>query len=219
MPTKITDSKNYHIVLLRHGESIANAQGYYQGQTDFTLTEIGKKQAHSLAKWWQKQGVTFDLIISSPLMRARQTAEIISSILELPLEFDPLWMERDAGLLSGLHQDDAEQLYPQPSFTHIYQPIGTTGESQWELYLRAGRALSDLLRRAPGRYLVVSHGGILNMVLYTILGIVPQANFHGVHFRFENTAYALLTYYPTHHYWYFEELNKGDRFKEIIGSH
>jgi broad specificity phosphatase PhoE len=76
---------------------------------------------------------------------------------------------------------------------HPYQAVGETGESQWELYLRAGRAVQNLLKNPPGRYLVVSHGGILNLAFYAILGIAPQANFTGPRFRFANTAYATPT--------------------------
>ena len=75
----MTDSANippskYNITLLRHGESLGNAGGIHQGQADFELSEIGLAQAHALADRWQRESVTFDRIISSPLLRARQTA-------------------------------------------------------------------------------------------------------------------------------------------------
>jgi broad specificity phosphatase PhoE len=88
-----------------------------------------------------------------------------------------------------------------------FDPLGKTGEGDWELYLRAGRAVLNLLRRPPGRYLVISHGGILNKVLYVMLGIVPQANFQGVHFRFDNTGFAVVEYDPATHTWLLERLN------------
>jgi broad specificity phosphatase PhoE len=93
-------------------------------------------------------------------------------------------------------------------------PIGETGETQWELYLRGGQAMQSLLGRPPGRYLVISHGGLLNMVLYAMLGIVPQANFQGAHFRFRNTAYAVLSYNPAEHYWVLEHLNERSHWTE-----
>ena len=200
-------SHKYEITFLRHGESVGNAEGYHQGQSDFPLTDRGRAQARALAERWLREEVTFHQMISSPLARARGTAEILAEALELPLEYDPIWMERDNGLLAGLRPEEAAVLHPRPSFIHPFLPIGETGESQWELYLRAGRAVQSLLGRGPGRYLVVSHGGILNMVLYSILGIVPQANFQGAHFRFQNTAFAVLSYNPTEHYWLMERLN------------
>ncbi len=196
----------YQIYFLRHGQSTGNANGYHQGQHDFPLSDKGVQQAQQLASLWKAKGIQFDVIISSPLSRARQTAEIIAQALSTPLELDPLWMERDAGLLSGLHSEEAKKLYPQPDFMSIYDKVGKTGESQWELFLRAGKAIDSLLKREPGHYLVVSHGGILNMTMYATLGIFPQANFHGAQFLFTNTGYAVLHFYPQTHNWLLVEL-------------
>jgi 2,3-bisphosphoglycerate-dependent phosphoglycerate mutase len=191
----------YTFIFLRHGESIGNAEGMHQGQADFPLTERGRAQVHALAERWIFEKRAFNQAISSPLMRARETAEVVSQALNIPLEFDALWMERDNGLLAGLHHDEAMQLHPRPPFIYPYLAIGVTGESQWELYLRGGRAVQSLLDRPPGAYLIVSHGGILNMVFYAILGIAPHANFNGPRFRFFNTAFATLTYEPSEHKW------------------
>jgi broad specificity phosphatase PhoE len=200
-------SIHYHITLLRHGESVGNAEGKHQGQSEFPLTELGKKQARALANRWQSENRLFDLIITSPLSRALQTAEILSETLHLKLEINDLWMERNNGVLAGLSPEEASQAYPRPPFIHPYFPIGQTGESQFQLYLRAGNAVQDLLNHPPGHYLVVSHGGILNMVLYAILGIAPQANFYGPRFRFGNTAFATLSYNPSEHKWYIHGIN------------
>ncbi|MEW6716233.1 MAG: histidine phosphatase family protein [Chloroflexota bacterium] len=197
----IPSEKLHCLTLLRHGESLGNAKGYYQGQADFPLTDKGIEQSHALAKLWQAEGVEFDLAISSPLRRARQTAEIIAQTLSLPLEFEPLWMERDVGQISGLSREEAAKRFPRPNFIHLYQPLGIDGESLLETYLRAGRAIQSLMIRPPGRYLIVSHGGILNMALYHILGITPLPNFQGPRFRFDNTGYATLTFEPEEHAW------------------
>jgi 2,3-bisphosphoglycerate-dependent phosphoglycerate mutase len=202
----------YTITLLRHGQSTANAEGYHQGQHDFPLSELGLRQAQALASRWLAEGAVFDHLIASPLARARQTAEIIAETLGLAVEFDPDWMERDNGVLAGLKYEVAAELHPRPPFIHPYQRIGRTGESQWELYLRAGRALSNLLYRPAGRYLVVSHGGLLNMVLYAALGIAPQANFQGPGFAFDNTSFAVLRYRPDVHDWLFLSFNDRQHF-------
>ena len=89
-----------------------------------------------------------------------------------------------------------------------YDPIGESGESNWDLYRRAGEAVQDLVNLPPGDYLVVSHGGFLNRVLYVILGIVPQVNFSGARFRFGNTSFAVLQYNPSRHIWLMDSLNK-----------
>lgn len=189
---------------------MGNAQGRVQGHADYSLTETGRKQAHALANRWLTEQVTFHRIISSPLARSRETAEIIAKALNLPIDFNPLWMERDYGNLSGMIWDNAVQTAHRPLYSDPYQPVGETGESLWDLYLRGGKALSNLLAYPPGNYLIVSHGGILNMVMYAILGIQPQADFRGARFNFRNTAFATFTYNPAEHVW--RVLGINDRF-------
>ena len=93
-------------------------------------------------------------------------------------------------------------------FTNPFSAIiEDEGEGDWELYLRAGQALQGLLRRAPGKYLVVSHGGLLNQVMYAVVGITPQANFSGPRFRFKNTGFAHVIYHPNSHRWQIDALN------------
>jgi 2,3-bisphosphoglycerate-dependent phosphoglycerate mutase len=197
----------FYFTILRHGESLGNFEGRHQGQADFPLTDLGRQQTRALVERWKNEKKLFDLIISSPLIRARETAEIISSELKLPLEMDPLWMERNNGLMAGLSPEEVRDSLPQPDFIHPYQAIGLTGESQWELYLRAGKAVQSLINRSPGSYLIVSHGGLLNMFFYAVLGIAPQPNFHGPRFRFNNAAFATLHYNPSSHRWYVIGLN------------
>jgi 2,3-bisphosphoglycerate-dependent phosphoglycerate mutase len=198
---------HYHVTLLRHAQSEGNARGILQGQSDFPLSEIGIQQAEALAHRWKKEHQHFDCIISSPLSRAQQTAEIIAAALGAPLELDDNWMERNNGQIAGLRPEEVDERGLRPPFVHLYQPIGLDGESQWELFLRAGSAVQDLLHRPPGKYLVVSHGGILNLAMYVILGIVPQANFQGPRFRFRNAAFASLEYDPSRHVWSLESIN------------
>jgi 2,3-bisphosphoglycerate-dependent phosphoglycerate mutase len=203
----VTQTEEYHLTFLRHGQSEGNANGYYQGQADFPLTSTGREQAAALAERWASEGVRFQRIISSPLLRARETAEIIAHRLDAPLELDPTWMEWANGRLEGMSMVEARRKYPRPVFINPYLHIGESGESITELYLRAGRAVQALIDRGPGSYLVVAHGGILNLALKAILGITPQADFQGAHFRFRNTAFARLTYIPAHHEWLLEAVN------------
>jgi broad specificity phosphatase PhoE len=191
---------------LRHGESVGNAESRRQGQADYPLNDTGRAQVRLLAARWQAEAVSFDKIYSSPLGRARETAEILSSALNVPAEYDPVWMERAAGELSGLTAAEVRQRY-MPEFINPYEDIIGGGEGDWELFLRAGQALHSLLRQPLGRYLIVSHGGLLNQVMYAAAGITPQANEAGPRFRFENTGFARLVYFPSLHRWEFDVLN------------
>ena len=201
MSPKNSNPSFYTFTFLRHGESIGNAEERHQGQADFPLTEQGKNQVQKLAAYWKRKGKVFDLAISSPLSRAKQSAEILDQALHLKLEYDPIWMERDNGKLAGLLFEKAIKEVPSPDNIPLYQPIGMTGESQWELYQRAGNALNQLMKKPPGKYLIISHGALLNMVIHTAVGLTPQANFQGTNFRFSNTGYTKLIFIPVNNTW------------------
>jgi 2,3-bisphosphoglycerate-dependent phosphoglycerate mutase len=207
--TSREDRYTHRFTLLRHGESTGNAQGVYQGRAEYDLSEKGRSQARELAHYWLQQNTTFTQIISSPQARAAQTAEIISDMLSLPVDFDPRWQEIDNGILAGISLEEAAQKHPFPEFMTPFDPIGESGESNWDLYQRAGKAVQALVNLPPGDYLVVSHGGFLNRVLYVILGIVPQVNFSGARFRFGNTSFAVLQYNPSRHIWSVEKFNSS----------
>ncbi len=192
---------SYTFTFLRHGESVGNAEERFQGQSDFPLTEAGRVQARSLAERWSKEQIKFDLAVTSPLVRAKETAEIITLKLNVPLELDPIWMERDNGAMSGLTREEVVKFFPEPDFRTPYDSFGESGEGDWELFLRAGKAVHELLKRPPGKYLIVTHGGLLNKVMYAVLGIPVQANSNGPSFRFNNTGFAILNYVPSRHQW------------------
>jgi len=208
------DTLIYRVTFLRHGESIGNAEERFQGHADYPLTEKGLAQAHALAARWKEAGVTFDLCIASPLLRARQTAEIITKALNIPLEFDPNWMEIDNGMIAGMTPHEALEIAPPPAFMTPYTHYGKTGESRWELFLRAGRGIQHILDRKPGNYLVAAHGGILNMALYAILGISVQADAAGPRFFFDNTTFTTFTYEPVRHCWRMLEFGDRQHWKE-----
>jgi 2,3-bisphosphoglycerate-dependent phosphoglycerate mutase len=197
----MAETKSHDFVFLRHGESVGNAEERFQGRADYPLTDAGRAQVRTLAERWQQEGMTFDLAVTSPLARARETAQIVAGILNMPVEEDPIWMERDNGQISGLTLEEVRKLFPEPEFRTPYDSFGESGEGDWELFLRAGRAVQELLRRPVGKYLVVTHGGLLNKVMYAILGIPVQANFNGPTFRFGNAGFAIFNYLPARHQW------------------
>lgn len=189
------------IVFMRHGRSRADDEQVHEGRYDSPLTEVGEAQVHARAQAWLAQGVQFDTIVASPLVRARRTAEIVGQVLQAPVEPDPDWMELNNGPLAGLPFDVAEEHYPTPDFRNPYEPLAGTGESDWELYCRAARAVERIVRRGSGRFLVIAHGGILNAAFRTIAGIPPQINHQGIWFGLGDTAYAHFSYEPAHHRW------------------
>ena len=208
------DRPVYNFVFLRHGESIGNAESRWQGQSDYALTERGRAQARALAKRWKSENAKFALVITSPLVRAKETAEIIASALDVDIETDPLLLERNIGEMEGLTAEEVRRM-PQPPFVTPYDSIGGEGEGDWALFLRAGQALHDLVRRPAGSYLIVSHGGLLNQLMHAIIGIAPHVDPSGVRFRFENTAFARVMYFPYQHRWAIDTVNDRAHLKSI----
>lgn len=118
--------------------------------------------------------------------------------------------------MAGLSADEIRDRFPRPDFTNPFDSIGERGEGDWELFLRAGRALHALLKRPFGKYLVVSHGGILNQVMHAVVGIAPHANFAGPRFRFGNTGFARLIYHAYQHRWSIDTLNDRAHWPEPV---
>lgn len=209
-----SDKPIYNFVFLRHGESVGNAESRWQGQSDYALTERGRAQARALAERWKSESVKFDLIISSPLVRAKETAEILASALSAKIESDPILLERHIGEMEGLTVEEVRKR-PQPPYITPYDSIGGEGEGDWALFLRAGQALHDLVRRPSGSYLIVSHGGLLNQLMNAIIGIAPHVDPSGVRFRFENTAFARVIYFPYQHRWVIDTVNDRAHLKSL----
>lgn len=197
----------FTLIFLRHGESLGNVKGFFQGQKDYPLTPRGKDQVRRLISRWQLDGTWVDRVISSPLKRALDTGEMISEAFGCPIDVDTAWRERDMGVLTGVNRQNAGKEDRKPQFFTPYDNVGETGEGNWALFLRAGSALHAILQRPPARYVIVSHGGILNQALHVIFGMTPQANGQGAHFRFVNTAFATIHYDPSQHKWVVWGLN------------
>lgn len=199
---------NHRLTLLRHGLSIANRDGIVTGQRDFPLAEEGIKQAKRLAEFWKARDVNFRTIISSPLARAKQTAEIIADALGNDIQYNDIWMERHQGDAEGMPYENAKNWYANKTHPSIHDPIFNTGESEWELYCRGGDGLLQQLRLEPADYLIVSHGAILGAALRSALGIPPRDSFNAARLSFDNTGYAVLKYVSDLPRWDLHTLNQ-----------
>jgi broad specificity phosphatase PhoE len=191
----------YEITFLRHGESVGVERNILQGHLDLPLTEKGKAQVRGLARYWQKQNQHFHQILTSPLQRARETAEIVSNQLNMPYSVEPQWIERNFGACEGADNGTADHWYDDRPRPDVYQPIFETGEPTWALHMRAGQALDHLLQLPPGSYLVVAHGSILSAALHMVFGVLPYGRSMPVQFRLDPGCFARLTYHPGNARW------------------
>ncbi|MBN2256915.1 MAG: histidine phosphatase family protein [Anaerolineaceae bacterium] len=204
---------NYHLVLLRHGRSLGNENGFLQGQQDVPLTDEGRNQARLLAERWFEDQVHFDLVITSPLSRAKETADIIVNRLGCPIVAEPLLMERNVGSLAGAKVDRHEQLIDQDLIASPYRSFSGDGEGDWQLFLRAGQVINNLMQHDPGSYLLVAHGGIINQMIHAILGIPVSARHKGVGFKMDNTGYSHFVYDMDSHHWDVISINNIDHLR------
>jgi probable phosphoglycerate mutase len=136
---------------LRHGETDWNAEGLSQGRTDIPLNRVGMMQAERAAE--ALAGVTFAAIVSSPLRRARATAETVVRRQDCPLAFDDELMEVCFGDQEGQPMGD----WYDDWIAGDYTPEGA--ESFADLRARCVRAVNRATAR-PGPVLVVGHGAL-----------------------------------------------------------
>jgi broad specificity phosphatase PhoE len=144
------------MLLVRHGQSEWNAVGRWQGQADPPLSDLGRRQALNAAP---RIG-SVDVIVSSDLQRALETAQIMSTSLGVgPVVVEPGLRERDAGAWSGLTAEQIDAGWP--GFREDgRRPEGW--ESDADLLLRVGAALDRIDREYAGAdILVVTHGGVV----------------------------------------------------------
>lgn len=145
--------------MIRHGESEWNALRKWQGQADPPLTDLGRTQAFHAA---QKLG-TFDVIASSDLQRARDTAQIIASHLGAEVHFaHEDFRETDCGEWQGLTHDEIARDYPG-WLEAGRKPEGF--ERDEDVVTRVVRGMGRIAALAPGgNALVVAHGGIIRVM-------------------------------------------------------
>lgn len=150
-----------HLYYCRHGLSEMNEQGLLCGSTDSPLSPKGRSQALAAAKSAMQNGIGFDLIVSSTMLRAYETATIIGNTLGMPLEKilpNPLLVERDFGKLEGTLWYPYMDLSKEPSV-----------ESYEHIMHRAAEAKKWLDNLPAQTILLVSHGSFIRAIrsLYT----------------------------------------------------
>ena len=143
--------------LLRHGQTDWNIDLRLQGSTDIPLNETGKAQALVAAQLLHRED--WDVIIASPLSRAKDTAEIVGGILDMPVVIVPELIERSFGTAEGMDHASWRKLYE--SHVHIEGL-----ESLEDLRARTLLLLELIKNEYSGqRVLAVSHGAFIRKVL------------------------------------------------------
>ena len=154
--------------LVRHGETDWNVERRLQGHTDISLNERGLKQAHQMAKALQAIELQFDVLYTSDLKRAAQTAQAIEKVFGVSAITHEALRERNLGALQGLTTKEAPDIEPELWNTHLSRSLHEDlrgGESIVQFAKRIKDALEQIRSEHAGKtILLVSHGGALDMM-------------------------------------------------------
>jgi broad specificity phosphatase PhoE len=154
------------ILLARHGETASNKERRFQGQLDVALNDTGREQARALAERLREEPLT--ALYASPLIRARETAEIVGAALGLEVRLDDRLKEVDVGDWQERLKEDLER--EDPDAWAAFRAAGEDfrfpgGESLLDQQERVIAALVDITQRGELPALVVCHRGVIRAAL------------------------------------------------------
>jgi broad specificity phosphatase PhoE len=166
-----------NILLVRHGETAWNREGRYQGRTDIPLSTDGEQQVRTLGE--RLRGVPIHIAISSPLSRARKTAEAILDGKGTALEFDDGLLEISHGQWEGQLASDvaishAEMFGVWRSSPGRASPAGPGAETLGDVEARAWAVLERAWMRLDGEdqtLLITAHDAVNRVILCRVLGL------------------------------------------------
>jgi glucosyl-3-phosphoglycerate phosphatase len=186
------------ILLARHGETDWNREGRWQGHSDRSLDDAGRAQAGRLAAHLARIGI--DLLFSSDLARARETAAAVEAATGLEARIDPDLREVDVGGLTGCSRAEVEAR--DPAWFRTWLEGAVTGYPDGETYLdvhrRSVRAFQRVLEGADGgTAAVVCHGGNIRAITLEVVGM--GAEHAGERWRIGAVANCSITAFELRH--------------------
>jgi uncharacterized phosphatase len=191
--TNTPDQQKTTICILRHGETDWNAQGKLQGREDVELNNAGRAQAQDISEYFKTE--PWDVVVSSPLKRAYETAQIIATNIGIAKVhvFQEI-IERDYGSASGLLPEERKAKFPD----------GSPDQEDFEhLRVRAMDGITKIATEFAGKkIIVVAHGGLTNSILYTL----SSGAFGSFKTRLKNGCINKIIY--TNNHWIVDFYNK-----------
>lgn len=179
-----------NLLLMRHGQTEWNKAMRTQGRTDIPLDETGRMQAAHAAE--RLKDARLDAVYTSPLLRARQTAEAVAAPHGLPVIPHALLVERDFGVWEGEEFSALNSKYPDGIRLWREDPVAYTPERAETLadVLERATVFLEELRARHGEeetVLVVSHSIPLRLMVAHLIGLAPK-HIHSL--RMDNAAYT-----------------------------
>jgi len=163
------------LYFVRHGESEANTQHVISNRNSpFGLTERGREQAQTLAQ--KLSDISFTAIFSSPILRARETAEILSQSFRLPYEVTEALREYDCGILEEKSDEESWRLhrefYEDWTLRHNYSNRPEGGECFVDIRERFLPFIKSFKHESDDHILLIGHGGLFHLMLPLVLANV-----------------------------------------------
>ena len=182
------------LFLIRHGRSTWNAVKRIQGHADPPLDRVGREQASRLAERLRGEEIT--MFYASPLLRARETADIIGEALDVPVAPDERLKEHGVGDITGLTWEQIGEQYPDVAQRWAEDPenLKIPGAEESALFrVRVVAAFDDIVaRHAEETAGVVTHGGTLGTFLNHLIGLPTRFS----PFRFANASLSIVEVNP-----------------------
>lgn len=183
------------IYLVRHGETVWNREGRFQGQTDVELSQRGQTQGDRVAERLSTENL--DVIVASDLIRAKETAEKVARLAQCPIELDPALREMHFGVWQGYTRDEIQNRFDAAFTKYMTDALDgrpTEGETFREVMVRVTAAVKRVVAAYPdGRIAIVAHGGSVRATLCHYLGWDPR---HRGVYRLDNCSISLLEVRP-----------------------
>ncbi|MEM0083814.1 MAG: histidine phosphatase family protein [Candidatus Methanomethylicia archaeon] len=162
------------ILLIRHGETEWNVERVFRGRKDIPLSKIGRKQAELLGKYLRD--IDINVVYSSPLKRALETAEYIVEYHDKPVEIivDDDLIDINYGSWEGKSEDEVKEIYGELYEEWINNPHLVkfpNGESLEDVRSRLMRFIGKIVRGIEGNIAIVSHRVVLKVMICMLLGL------------------------------------------------
>ncbi len=162
------------IYFVRHGEAMDDIRDEYGGWHDPELSEKGINQAKEAANKLKLSGIMVNKVLSSPLVRATQTAQYFSEEFRVPVEKCVYLKERNTyGLLCGVNKTEAKEKYPELVAAYD-EGKEVLGYEDYDFFVKRMRALIEYLGKINQDMIAVTHGKMLGAILTEIIGKKPN---------------------------------------------
>jgi broad specificity phosphatase PhoE len=183
-------AKGRRFFLIRHGETEFNRLGVFRGRFEVDLNDRGRKQAEEIGEALRGEGI--EIVYTSPLGRAVETAEIVGNVLGLSCEISEAFNNIALGKWQGVPKDEIKREYPEEWKLWTTEPERLKipdGETVEDVRLRSFDGLMQILKERDATFAVVTHRSVIKTLGASILKVPPPYFWK---FYIDNAAFSVF---------------------------